>query len=114
MVASTIAPACAAVFGALLFGGQLGVWRLCCLVLLLLGTVLMESRQQKGRGCRWLLFSLLALLCAAGHTLAQERLLAGVAASVRTLMESLMAAVLLSLMVGAGEMLLCGHDHFKG
>lgn len=98
-----LAPAIAAVFGALLFGGQLGVWRLCCLVLLLLGTVLMESRQQKGRGCRWLLFSLLALLCAAGHTLAQERLLAGVAASVRTLMESLMAAVLLSLLALAGR-----------
>ena len=98
-----LAPAIAAVLGALLFGGQLGVWRLCCLVLLLLGTVLMESRQQKGKGCRWLLFSLLALLCAAGHTLAQERLLAGVAASVRTLMESLMAAVLLSLLALAGR-----------
>lgn len=98
-----LAPAIAAVLGALLFGGQLGVWRLCCLVLLLLGTVLMESRQQKGRGCRWLLFSLLALLCAAGHTLVQERLLAGVAASVCTLMESLMAAVLLSLLALAGR-----------
>ena len=45
----------------LLAGGRLNVWRLCCIVILLLGVVLMESRQSKGRGYKWLLFACLGI-----------------------------------------------------
>ncbi|MDO4572120.1 MAG: EamA family transporter [Clostridia bacterium] len=50
-----------AIFGHLLAGDALGLWRLCCLVLILLGTVLMESRPERMASVRWLLHALLAL-----------------------------------------------------
>lgn len=44
-------------------GGRLGIWRLCCIVLILLGTVFMESRSEKSASLRWLLHAALALVC---------------------------------------------------
>lgn len=87
---------------ALFFGGSIGIWRLCCLVLLLLGTVLMESRQQRGRGYRWLLFAFFALMAATALQLVDARLLGDVTDSVQALLESLVAAVLLLVLAAAG------------
>ncbi len=42
-------------------GGGLGIWRLCCLGLILLGTVLLESRSQRSGSLRWLLYAVLGL-----------------------------------------------------
>ena len=87
---------------ALFFGGSIGIWRLCCLVLLLLGTVLMESRQQRGRGYRWLLFAFFALMAATALQLVDARLLGDMTDSVQVLLESLVAAVLLLVLAAAG------------
>ena len=45
-----------------LFGARLGLWRLCCMLLILLGTVLMLSRTKTLRGQYWFVYALLALL----------------------------------------------------
>ncbi len=90
---------------ALLFQGRVGVWRLCCIVLLLLGTVLMESRQQKGRGYQWLLFSFLALAAAAAQLVYEARCLPALPGSVQRLMAALVAMVLLWCLSAAGRSL---------
>lgn len=89
--------AAAAVTGltALLLSRRLGVWPLCCIVLLLLGTVLMESRQQKGRGLKWLLFAVLALLAETAKRLFDASYLSGTPVSVVELLGSFTAMILL-------------------
>lgn len=87
----------------LLFGSRIGVWRLCCIVLLLLGTVLMESRQQKGRGYKWLLFSILALAAAAAQQVFDARLLPELAYSLQNLMESFAAMLVLWILSALGK-----------
>lgn len=52
-----------------LLGTQLGLWRICCILLILLGTVLMLSRMQSVRGQFWLVYAVLAMLLWAGLTL---------------------------------------------
>ncbi len=45
---------------ALFFDGRVGIWRLCFIVLILLGALLVESGQPKAKSALWLLFALLA------------------------------------------------------
>ena len=90
---------------AALFQGRVGVWRLCCIALLLLGTVLMESRQQKGRGYKWLLFSFLALAAAATQLVYEARRLPALPGSLQRLMAALVAMALLWCLSAAGRSL---------
>lgn len=90
---------------ALLSHGRVGVWRLCCIVLLLLGTVLMESRQRKERGYQWLLFSCLALAAAAAQIVYEARCLPDVPGSVQRLLATMVAMVLLWCLSAAGKSL---------
>lgn len=89
----------------LLFGGRVGIWRLCCIVLLLLGTVLMESRQQKGRGYKWLLFSLLALLAQTAKTVFDAQMLPHMEASLQNMVATLSAMLALWILAVAGKSL---------
>ena len=52
-----------------LFHTTLSVWKLCCILLLLLGTLLLESRPDKGGNGKWALFAFLALFASAAKTL---------------------------------------------
>ena len=103
MPVHNLAPALAIGASALLFDAAIGVWRLCCLVLLLLGTVLMESRQQKGRGYRWLLFACLALAGTAARDVLCARLLPNVPDSLQNLMEAFVAMLALWVLSAAGR-----------
>ena len=103
MPVHNLAPALAIGASALLFDTAIGVWRLCCLVLLLLGTVLMESRQQKGRGYRWLLFACLALAGTAARDVLCARLLPNVPDSLQNLMEAFVAMLALWVLSAAGR-----------
>lgn len=44
-----------------LFGARLGLWRMCCILLILLGTVLMLSRTKTLRGQYWFVYALFAM-----------------------------------------------------
>jgi len=50
------------VLGHFLFGESLGLWRICCIILILLGTVLIESRTHPSGSLRWLFYVFFALL----------------------------------------------------
>lgn len=52
-----------------LFHTMLSVWKLCCILLLLFGTLLLESRPDKGGNGKWALFAFLALFASAAKTL---------------------------------------------
>ena len=56
-----------------LYDEPLGLWRLCCILLILLGTVLMLSRMQTVRGQYWLVYAALATLLWAGLTLLRKK-----------------------------------------
>lgn len=56
-----------------LFGAPLGVWKLCCMVLILLGTVLILSRASGG-GKLWVVYALLALLGKTALSILEARL----------------------------------------
>ncbi len=45
-----------------LFGARIGLWRLCCMLLILLGTVLLLSRTKTLRGQYWFIYALLAMV----------------------------------------------------
>ena len=49
-----------------LFGTSLGLWKICCIVLILLGVVFIESRTPNLKGQLWFVYALLAALAAAG------------------------------------------------
>ena len=85
------------------FSAGHGLWRLCCVVLVLLGTVLMESRSQKGRGYRWLLFSFLSLAAAVTLAVLEERVIAGVTSTVCLVAENAVAAILLWVLTLTGK-----------
>ena len=62
-----------------LLGAPLGLWRMCCIVLILLGTVLIESRAGgKARGRLWMLYAVLAALSYTGVRLMNDLSLAGI------------------------------------
>lgn len=57
-----------AALGYFLFRENMWLWRLCCMVLILFGTVLLESREKFGSGL-WLVYAVLALLALCGREL---------------------------------------------
>lgn len=78
------------------FGARLGVGRICCIMLVGLGTVLMQSRTERGASPRWLLYAFLALACVIGISLLNEAYLSGnVSASIVLPFRCAVACVLL-------------------
>lgn len=61
-----------------LFQSALGIWQLCFVAMVVLGTILMLSRPQKAKSMQWLWFSLLAMVLAAGSTVLQRYGVSGV------------------------------------
>lgn len=62
-----------------LLGTRLGLWRLCCMLLILLGTVLMLSRTKTLRGQYWFIYAVLALVFYTALSLVRTLLLPDVA-----------------------------------
>jgi len=58
-----------------LYGTPLGLWKICCVVLILLGVVLIESRAGSRRSGLWFVYALLATLGAAGIPLLKRGLI---------------------------------------
>lgn len=58
-----------------LYGAPLGLWKICCVVLILLGVVFIESRASNRRSSLWFLYALLAMLGAAGIPLLRRSML---------------------------------------
>jgi uncharacterized membrane protein len=52
-----------------LFGAPMGLWKICCMVLMLLGIVFVESSVQQIQSQLWFLYALIALLAATGTQL---------------------------------------------
>lgn len=83
-----------------LLDAPLGLWRLCCIVLILLGTVLIESRSLgKPRGRLWMLYAALAALSCAGLALIERLLLPGLDSALIDVARGASAAVLLVIFV---------------
>ncbi len=90
-----------------LFRAVPGVWKLCCVVLLLLGTLLIESRPEKTGNGKWVLFAFLALLAAAAKTLVDTLYLeqSVVAESVANVVCTAVSSVLLWCIAALGKAL---------
>ncbi len=58
-----------------LYGAPLGLWKGCCIVLILLGVVFIESRMAARRSSLWFIYALIAMLGAAGLPLLRRSLL---------------------------------------
>ncbi|MEN6595837.1 MAG: EamA family transporter [Clostridiaceae bacterium] len=58
-----------------LFGEPLGLWRICCVVVILLGIVFIESSSKNLGGQLWFVYALIAALTAAGTQLLKRGLL---------------------------------------
>lgn len=56
----------------LFLGARIWLWRACFIVLVLIGTVLMESRDQRARSAAWLLYAAFAALFSALSDLLQQ------------------------------------------
>lgn len=80
-----------------------GIWRLCCIVLVLLGAVMTESRSRRGKNARWLWFSLLALAANIGLVFYYDRLLPSVSQDAIRLGETGLAALMLWVLSAAGK-----------
>ncbi len=52
-----------------LFGTPMGLWKICCMILILLGIVFIESRTPQIQSQLWFVYSLLAVLAGAGTAL---------------------------------------------
>lgn len=88
----------------LIFGkSHARIWRLCCIVLVLLGAVMAESRSHRGKNSRWLLFSLLALAANIGIGFYYDKLLPDTPQGVIRLGETGLAALLLWILTAAGK-----------
>ncbi len=86
------------VAGYFLFNETLGLWRLCCLILILLGTVLMESHSGT-KGILFMVYGGLAAVFYAGTTLIKRMYLTDVDPAVIEIGRGLGAAVLLWIFV---------------
>lgn len=82
---------------------QAGIWRLCCIVLILLGVVMTESRSTKAKSARWLIFALLALAANIGLSYYRDAFLSSAPAGAIRLGEASVAAVLLWILSAAGK-----------
>jgi len=79
-----------------LFGESLGLWRICCIILILLGTVLIESRSHPSGSLRWLFYIILTLLSLTALPIINRAFLpATITASFAQLLRSGFACVLL-------------------
>ena len=58
-----------------LFGAPMGLWKICCMVLILLGIVFIESNSQQIQSQLWFLYALIALLATAGSQLLRRGML---------------------------------------
>lgn len=58
-----------------LFGAPMGLWKICCMVLTLLGIVFIESKTQQLQSQLWFVYALIAVLAATGLNLVQRGLL---------------------------------------
>ncbi len=52
-----------------LFGAPMGLWKICCMVLILLGIVFIESSSQQIQSQLWFVYALIAVLAATGSQL---------------------------------------------
>jgi len=59
-----------------LCGAPLGLWKICCIVLVLLGVVFIESRTQRLKNQLWFVYAVIAALAAAGLQLLKQGVLA--------------------------------------
>jgi uncharacterized membrane protein len=60
-----------------LFGAQMGLWKICCMVLILLGIVFIESRTPQIQSQLWFVYALIAVFAGAGERLLQAGLIGG-------------------------------------
>ena len=58
-----------------LFGAPIGLWKICCMVLMLLGIVFIESSTQQIQSQLWFVYALIAVFAAAGSQLVRRGLL---------------------------------------
>lgn len=58
-----------------LFGAPMGLWKICCMVLILLGVVFIESKTQQLQSQLWFVYALIAVVSATGLNLVQRGLL---------------------------------------
>ena len=58
-----------------LFGAPMGLWKICCMVLILLGIVFIESRTPQIQSQLWFVYALIAVLASAGAQLLQKGLI---------------------------------------
>ena len=80
-----------------------GIWQLCCILLVLLGAVMTESRSRRGKSVKWFLFGLTALLCNVGINLYYTYVLKDVAQGPIRVGETGLAAVLLWILSASGK-----------
>jgi uncharacterized membrane protein len=59
-----------------LFGAPMGLWKICCMVLILLGIVFIESRTPQIQSQLWFVYALIATLASAGAQLLRQGFLA--------------------------------------
>jgi uncharacterized membrane protein len=55
-----------------LFGAPMGLWKICCMVLMLLGIVFIESRTPQIQSQLWFVYALIAVLATAGSQLVRR------------------------------------------
>ena len=58
-----------------LFGAPMGLWKICCMILILLGIVFIESSSQQIQSQLWFLYAVIALLATAGSQLLRRGML---------------------------------------
>ncbi len=58
-----------------LFGAPMGLWKICCMVLILLGIVFIESSSQQIQSQLWFLYAVIALLATVGSQLLRRGML---------------------------------------
>ena len=58
-----------------LFGAPIGLWKICCMILILLGVVFIESNTQQIQGQLWFIYALIAMLATAGSQLLRRGML---------------------------------------
>ncbi len=58
-----------------LFGAPMGLWKICCMIVILLGIVFIESSSQQIQSQLWFLYALIALLATAGSQLLRRGML---------------------------------------
>ncbi len=58
-----------------LFGAPMGLWKICCMILILLGVVFIESNTQQLQSQLWFVYALIAVFTATGLNLIQRGML---------------------------------------